>query len=1142
MTYPVSSLDNGAEYSFKLRAVNGAGDRTATAWVTATPVAATPAGVTISTSDLTVAEGATGTYTVKLNTEPSGTVTVTPSSNDTGAATVSPASLTFNSGNYNVAQTVTVTGESDSDARIENVTVSHAVAGADYASVTAASVTVTVTDDDNPAAPVLTSATSTTNRVINLTWTHAGTGAGDLVKGAATFSNWRLEYRRKGGGWGASGSLGNSVATRNAASPRLNYPDGTVVEVRVRATGYVGGRPTHGPVSNVREVTFKNDDKAALTFTTGNYNTAQTVTVTGVEAGQATIAHAFRLSGATADMIPDAGTVSVTVTAGPPAKPANFAATPGNGQVTLNWSDPDDATITGYQYQQKTTGNFGTSWTAMSGSGAATTSHTVGSLNNGTQYTFRIRALSAAGNGAVSDEKSATPVATVPAGVTLSTPTLTVDEGGSATYTMRLNTQPSDTVTVTVTVGGASGDVTVDPASLTFTTTNYADPQTVTVGAARDEDTATDADVTLTHGATGGGYGSVTIAAVVVSVTDTTPTLQLLTDPQAVTEGSAIALIVTSDRAVPGTLAVSLTLADRGSSGFAAADIAGGLGPRAFNAAFNGAMTGTVTIATSRDSDTSEGAEKYRITLNDATGYAVGTDATADGTLNDGAAPVTTPTGGGGNVTARDTAPTFGDGSAADLNLTSGAAMAPVTLPAASGGNGTLTYTLTSVPAGLAGLAFDPVTRRLSGTPAAAGNWTFTWRADDADDNRRDEDAAILTFTVITARDTAPTFGDASVPTLTLAVDTAMTMVTLPAASGGNGVLTYTLTSAPAGLASLAFEAGTRRLSGTPVAAGNWTFTYRAHDADGNRRDEDAAILTFTVSVKDARARQVKRTVTRTLAAVASRTLSGALDNIGARLAQAPMSGLTLAGERVPLGMSGAAANLATKRSCASGAAWRHASATTHCGGSTSRSVTAHEMLKASAFSLGIGAEAGFDPRAPRWVVWGRGDYGAFEGRPQGMRYEGKLRTGWLGIDARAGAWVAGLAVSHATGDADYGFTGDVSGQGRLETEVTAIWPYGRWTLSEGVELRAMLGAGWGEARHRLGRRGRRDWRPHHAHGIAGPAPRATPASRHRPCRAGGGQRGAHADRRGGATCPRAHGRQLATARRDGGRAALCAG
>ena len=36
-------------------------------------------------------------------------------------------------------------------------------------------------------------------------------------------------------------------------------------------------------------------------------------------------------------------------------------------------------------------------------------------------------------------------------------------------------------------------------------------------------------------------------------------------------------------------------------------------------------------------------------------------------------------------------------------------------------------------------------------------------------------------------------------------------------------------------------------------------------------------------------------------------------------------------------------------------------------------------------------------------------------------------------------------------------------------TDLTALWPYGRWTFANGLELRGMLGAGRGEARHTPG-------------------------------------------------------------------------
>ena len=92
--------------------------------VTASGVAVTvtdddTAGVTVSASDLTVAEGETGTYTVKLDTEPGGSVTVAVSSGDAEVATASPAALTFTTGNWSAAQTVTVSGvDNDVDAPI----------------------------------------------------------------------------------------------------------------------------------------------------------------------------------------------------------------------------------------------------------------------------------------------------------------------------------------------------------------------------------------------------------------------------------------------------------------------------------------------------------------------------------------------------------------------------------------------------------------------------------------------------------------------------------------------------------------------------------------------------------------------------------------------------------------------------------------------------------------------------------------------------------------------------------------------------------------------------------------------------------------------------------------------------------------
>ena len=104
-----------------------------------------------------------------------------------------------------------------------------------------------------------------------------------------------------------------------------------------------------------------------------------------------------------------------------PAKPTGLSATAGDAQVALSWTDPSDSSITSYQYQQKAGAAVWGSWTTISGSGATTTSHTVTSLNNGTAYRFRIRAVNAQGNSPESDVAGpATPSASDTTGPTVS--------------------------------------------------------------------------------------------------------------------------------------------------------------------------------------------------------------------------------------------------------------------------------------------------------------------------------------------------------------------------------------------------------------------------------------------------------------------------------------------------------------------------------------------------------------------------------------------------------------------------------------------------------------------------------------------------------------------------------------------------
>ena len=99
-----------------------------------------------------------------------------------------------------------------------------------------------------------------------------------------------------------------------------------------------------------------------------------------------------------------------------PGPATGVTATRGDRQVRLAWTGPDHAHLTGWQYRSGTVVGPDTtwaSWQTMSGSGASTRVHTVPNLTNGRRYTFRVRALNSAGQGAPSEATTAV----TPAGV-----------------------------------------------------------------------------------------------------------------------------------------------------------------------------------------------------------------------------------------------------------------------------------------------------------------------------------------------------------------------------------------------------------------------------------------------------------------------------------------------------------------------------------------------------------------------------------------------------------------------------------------------------------------------------------------------------------------------------------------------------
>ena len=256
---------------------------------------------------------------------------------------------------------------------------------------------------------------------------------------------------------------------------------------------------------------------------------------------------------------------SVTVVEGESATYTVALGTAPTGTVTVTPSS-DNADVTFAPATLTfTTGNWGS---------PKTVTVSAGMDSDGTNDTATLsHTASGGGYGSVTGNVVVTVTDNDVARLLFSTTSLLVTEGGSATYTVRLGMMPSGTVTVTPSRTGSS-DVTFAPASLTFTTGNWSSPQMVTVSASEDSDQDND-EATLSHGASGGGYHTLTgnvEVAVAVNDNDVLPPCTncvWITGGSDITEGGTANFTVHANPAPSADMTVRLVVFDaRGLSDF----------------------------------------------------------------------------------------------------------------------------------------------------------------------------------------------------------------------------------------------------------------------------------------------------------------------------------------------------------------------------------------------------------------------------------------------------------------------------------------------------------------------------------------------------------------------------------------------
>ena len=499
-------------------------------------------GITISPASLATGsgigmkEGGTSTYSLVLDTEPTDTVTVTVASEQDNPIRLTPETLTFTPSNWSTTQTISVESLDDgADTSFRDAFIAHQVSGGDYGSVSVGDIWVIIENttqayiylDDAQASesdgyveftvsvrPIL----RTVPVVVRYTTVDGTAAAGaDYTRQVNTGQTYKIFSIPANGG---AATIRIPITDNEVYGPAkktftlqlTNQNNKALLDggaTSLTATGSIiddDPKPVVSVAGPAGDLSYISEDlKGPVTFT---------LTLTGRSAADVTVDYATGQAQVLSRLAARQGITHATAGEDYTAATGTVTFSPGDAtrQVTVQLTDDDVSEDTEF---------FGFK------------------ISNAQNAQLRNDATDEVADVGLLDDD--------PRGVAVDPTTISLEEPApsetavASSYTVKLNSRPTDTVTVTV--GGANSAVSLSGATLsntntlTFTTSNWDTAQTVTVTPVEDAN-GTGETITLTHIQSGGDYTGIAADSVTVNVTDSdTRNVVLSPTSLTVTEG-----------------------------------------------------------------------------------------------------------------------------------------------------------------------------------------------------------------------------------------------------------------------------------------------------------------------------------------------------------------------------------------------------------------------------------------------------------------------------------------------------------------------------------------------------------------------------------------------------------------------------